>query len=255
MTLILKAVHELTGTDQTWLVRGLWPSGGVGIIAAEPKSGKTWLALELAVCVASGVNCLGEYPVDTPSTVLFFNGEDGEHIQRDRLANLMLAKGLNHEDVAKLKIISADSLRLDVPEDLNSLRELVETNRPKLVILDPFVRLHRINENNSAEVAELLSNLRNIQKDFDTSIILVHHLKKAGGKTVRGGSKLRGSSELFAWGDGYLFLNKDRSGELTMDVELRTAPGRINIPLELISVNNGVHLQDVSPIDKKMQGL
>lgn len=251
MSITLKSVNELTGLGEEWLIRGIWPSEGVGIIAAEPKSGKTWLALELAVCVASGAACLGEFPVETPSTVLFFNGEDSERIQKDRLANIMRAKGLNYSDLAKLKIIRADSLRLDIVEDLNSLRAIVETNEPKLVILDPFVRLHRINENNSAEVAELLGRLRDIQKDFNTAIILVHHQTKAGGKNTRGGTRMRGSSELHAWGDANLFLNKQRNGELALDIELRTSTSVTDVPLELIAVNGGVHLQDVSPLPIK----
>ena len=35
--------------DCGWLIRGLWPADAYGIIAAESKAGKTWLALDLAV--------------------------------------------------------------------------------------------------------------------------------------------------------------------------------------------------------------
>lgn len=246
----LKSVHELERlpSENEWLIGGLWPSQGVGIIAAEPKCGKTWLAMEMAISVASGMPCLGEFQVPSTAPVLFFNAEDGEHIQRDRLANIMRAKGLSSQDVSNLKIVRSENLRLDIDEDINALRELVAKTSSKLLILDPFVRLHRIDENNSGAVAELLGRLRAIQRDFGTAVILVHHLKKSGGRNARGGSKLRGSSEFFAWGDSYVTLKKSRNEEILMDIELRAAPGKVDIPLELISVNSGTHLQDVSPL-------
>lgn len=246
----LKAVENLQALapNDEWLIRGLWPNEGVGIIAAEPKCGKTWLAMEMAICVASGERCLGEFPVENTGPVLFFNAEDSETIQSSRLASIMRAKGLNYRDVSNLKIISGERLRLDVQEDISSLRRLVTQVRPKLLILDPFVRLHRINENSSAEVAELLSSLRDIQKTFGTAVILVHHLKKSGGKNARGGNKMRGSGEFFAFGESYIIMSKDRSGNVVMDVEMRASPGMAGVPLELINVNNGTHLQEVSPI-------
>ena len=38
-----------------WLVEGLWAREGVGVVAGHPKLGKTWLALELALAIASGL--------------------------------------------------------------------------------------------------------------------------------------------------------------------------------------------------------
>jgi RecA-family ATPase len=56
-------------TDR-WLVEGLWAWPAVGFIGGTPKASKTWLALELAVAVASGRPCLGcPVPLKTPSSV------------------------------------------------------------------------------------------------------------------------------------------------------------------------------------------
>ena len=44
--------------EQCWLVKDLWSEEGVGIIGAEPKCCKTFLALDLAVAVAAGTPCL-----------------------------------------------------------------------------------------------------------------------------------------------------------------------------------------------------
>ncbi len=50
-----------------WLVDGLWGDGAVGVIGGAPKSCKTWLALEIAVAVASGRPCLDRFEVFQPS--------------------------------------------------------------------------------------------------------------------------------------------------------------------------------------------
>ena len=47
--------------EQRWLVTGLWSEQAVGIVGGEPKCCKSFLALDLAVAVASGTACL-RYP-------------------------------------------------------------------------------------------------------------------------------------------------------------------------------------------------
>ena len=48
---------------QRWLVTGLWSEEAVGIVGGEPKCCKSFLALDLAVAVASGTACLRHFPV------------------------------------------------------------------------------------------------------------------------------------------------------------------------------------------------
>ena len=55
------------------------------------------------------------------------------------------------------------TLRLDLDADRNSLADTVKRLQPRLLILDPFVRLHRIDENASGEVAPLLAYLRELR--------------------------------------------------------------------------------------------
>lgn len=242
--LLTKRVRDLATVPggKTWLVRNLWPNQGVGIIGAEPKCGKTWLALDLAVSVASGSVCLGKYEVELVGPVLFFNGEDKEHLQRERLEAISKAKSIDLNEL-NVEVIVSDKIKLDKDTDVAALRETVAKFRPALLILDPFVRLHSINENNSAEVASLLDKLKSIQKDFGCAVILVHHQGKGGGKNTRGGSKMRGSNEFHAWGDANLYLRKDRQDNTTMDVELRVAQGEVDVPVKIVNVNGGTCLQ------------
>jgi RecA-family ATPase len=62
--------------------------------------------------------------------------------------------------------------------------------QPRLLILDPFVRLHRIDENASGEVAPLLAYLRELQRQHDVAVLVVG----AGAHRHSGRRTLRGSA-------------------------------------------------------------
>jgi RecA-family ATPase len=60
----MRAAHltEPVSSQAAWLIEGLWSNEAVGIIGGEPKCGKSFLALDLAVAVASGTPCLRHFP-------------------------------------------------------------------------------------------------------------------------------------------------------------------------------------------------
>src|SRR5258708_12616570 len=82
-------------SDQAWLIEGLWSAEAVGIIGGEPKCGKSFLALDLAVSVASGAPCLRPFPTRQCGTVLLFAAEDALHIVRHRLEGIAYAAGVD----------------------------------------------------------------------------------------------------------------------------------------------------------------
>ena len=222
-----------------WLVTGLWAEQAVGIVGGEPKSFKSFLALDLAVAVATGSPCLRRFPVPNPGPVLLYAAEDALDIVRARLDGICGAAGV-HLSNLDLQVITAPSLRLDLPHDRAMLEHTVAALSPRLLILDPFVRLHRIDENSSAEVAPLLAFLRHLQRHHQLAVIVVHHAKK-GASRLRDGQALRGSSEFHAWGDSNLFLRRRRD-HLILTVEHRGAPSPAPIPLTLTSDGDALAL-------------
>lgn len=224
--------HRLPATapDARWLLEELWAYDAVGILGGEPKCCKSLCALSIALAVANGSHCLGGHTVGRSGPVLHFAAEDALHIVRDRLERLAL--GLGGIDLASLPlhIITAPTVRIDRDEDCRALEATIVEHRPVLVILDPFVRLHRCDENASGEVAPLLAFLRLLQRRHNCALILVHHARKGGG--ARAGQALRGSSELHAWGDCNLYLRR-RKHTLTLEAEHRAAAAPDPITLEL----------------------
>src|SRR4249920_4253735 len=85
--------------EHRWLVTGLWSEQAVGIVGGEPKCCKTFLALDLAVAVASGTPCLRHFTVPHPGRVLLYAAEDALHVVRQRLEGICAAAGCRLIDV------------------------------------------------------------------------------------------------------------------------------------------------------------
>ena len=225
-----------------WLIEELWAREAVGLIGGAPKSCKTYLALEIALAVASGAPCLGRFAVCEPGPVLLFAAEDAPPQVRDRLQGLAQARGVDFEHLPVFLIL-AEQIRLDLERDQARLAEAIATHQPRLLVLDPFVRLHRADENSAADVSRLLADLRTLQRRFHLAVLLVHHTRKGGGAVA--GQTLRGSSDLHAWGDSNLYLKKTPdhrpgAGEIRLTVEHRAA--RAPEPIRLTLTGDPVHL-------------
>ena len=102
---------EVAGTTR-WLVEGLWSEQAVGILGGEPKCCKSFLALDLAVSVASGLPCLRRHPVRQSGRVLLFPAEDSLAVVRRRLQGICAAAGAAFEALP-VEVITAPALRLD----------------------------------------------------------------------------------------------------------------------------------------------
>jgi hypothetical protein len=240
----VQPAHRLAerALDHRWLVTELWSEQAVGIIGGEPKCCKSFLALDLAVAVAAGTPGLRRFAVPQPGRVLLYPAEDALHIVRRRLDGICAAAGLAIADL-DVQVITAPTLRLDLAADRARLEETIAGLKPRLLVLDPFVRLHRIDENVSGEVAPLLAFLRELQRRHGLAVIVVHHARKGAGN-MRAGQALRGSSEFHAWGDSNLYLRRDRD-QLTLTVEHRAASAMPAITLELAERADALALQVV----------
>lgn len=204
-----------------WLVEDLWGDQAVGFIGGTPKTGKTWLALELAVAVASGQPCLGHYPVRQRGHVLLYAAEDTAAAIKQRVTEIARARGIPDLERLAVGLITEVDLRLDDPAHQRRLELTLAGIKPRLLLLDPLVRLHHGDENSAAEVSQLLGFLRRVQRDHQLAIVLVHHIRKSS--SAQPGQALRGSSDLHAWSDSNLYLLR-RKGRIELHAEHRSHP-------------------------------
>lgn len=239
----LPDAHE----TQQWLVSSLWARAAVGILGGAPKCCKSWLALDLALSVASRTPCLGRFVVEDPGHVLLYMAEDAAQVVKARLTGLCYHRGLRLEGLP-IHVITASSVRIDRGADQELLTRTVWRAAPRLLVLDPFVRLHRVDENDAGQVSAVLGYLRTLQRDFDVAVLVVHHARKNGGAGGQAGQSLRGSGDLHAWGDSNLYLRRHQ-GALQLTVEHRAASAPEPFALHLVADKNrgDAHLALVLP--------
>jgi RecA-family ATPase len=203
----------------TWLVDELFLHAGAGILGGTPKSGKSFFALDLCVAVASQSHCAGRFAVPSAGAVLLLCAEDPDAVVVARLEALCRARSRTLHELPLDVIV--DPVRL--PDGIDRLAATLASRQPRLLLLDPLIRLHRADENSAAEMSVILDGLRGLARASGTAILLVHHTRKAPAGASSGAS-LRGSSDLAAFGDTNLFLRKlgDR-GILELKIEHRAA--------------------------------
>lgn len=222
-------------SETRWLVQSLWPAPAVSVIGGQPKCGKSFLGLELAVAVASATPFLGRFPVERPGRVLAYLAEDSPGDVKARVRALCRDRRVDLATL-DLHLITAPSLRLDERHDRERLEHAIATLQPRLLLLDPLIRLHAVDENDSRAVSALLGHLRQLERTHDLSVVLVHHTRK--NQHGRPGQALRGSSDLHAWLDvgAYLVWRRDR---LELTFERRAGPPLQAIHLALVSQPEG----------------
>ncbi len=227
--------------QQAWLIESLWGDTAVGIIGGAPKCCKSWLGLDMAISVASGTACLGKFQIPARGKVLIFLAEDAAHNVRARIESICIHR---HLDISELDlyVITAATMRLDLETDQQMLTKTIDNLRPKLLILDPLVRLHRLDENSASDISKLLGFLRGLQRSFATAIVLVHHASKK--HRAQPGQALRGSSDLHAFGDSNAYLARKKNN-LVLTMEHRAAKPPEPMELQLLSNPEGgeTHLE------------
>lgn len=217
---VIKAGRITVVKQHQWLIRHLWSDQAVGILGGPAKSCKSWLGLDMAISVATGTNCLGRFPVPEAGRVLIYMAEDALPTVRERLQSLSRHRSLDLNTL-EVYLIDTPSIRLDESEHRTRLSQTVKQLNPKLLLLDPLVRLHRSDENSAREMADILGFLRELQRTFKMALVLVHHTSKK--HHSHPGQALRGSSDIHAWTDSSLYVQK-RGRNLVLTVEHRSAP-------------------------------
>jgi hypothetical protein len=174
-------------SETPWLVKDLLVEAGVTILASLPKKGKTIIALNLIKAAQ----------------------ESGQLFERDVPHVQILSLSLE-DSFARLKRrmqtigISGNSVRFvvscDLTQGLDPLRRLVDTYKPRIVIIDTMLAALRIKDENSAELGLAMDLLAKLAREYNISILVLHHHGKSKRDDpildLRGHSSLSGAVDV-----------------------------------------------------------
>jgi len=190
----------MTFEPQRWLVADLIPDEGLTFLGGRKKLGKSWFCLQLAQAVGFGLPFLGRATIAGP--VVYLCLEDGRRRLRSRLDKQSAKPDLPITYYTRFPPLDGDGLGL--------LVELLDRDRPKLVIIDTLAacKSGKIDENAAGPLADIANALRALAQHFGCAIVVVHH----HGKNVLGGdpgNDLRGTSALGGAADVSLGLYRE----------------------------------------------
>lgn len=240
----------LSTEEIEWWVKGVIQKGANGLIVADPGAGKSWLALDLAISLATGNGWMG-LPISAPIKVGYCAREDNPALTSWRLKHLFRGKAI---DCAKFESNLWINSRAQTPQLLlNSepqVQELISAIRDrelKLVLLDVFSVLHNVNENKAEEIAPILEACRRIQRESGCAVGLVHHLSKTEGGMM---SRIRGSSALRGWGEWIIGVEYDPQTKIRTASFGKVKAGAEGDPISFVieQRDNVVQLQVLSTV-------
>ncbi|WP_167759161.1 AAA family ATPase [Blastococcus sp. TF02A-35] len=179
-----------------WLIRGIWPAGAYGVHAAEPKAGKTWNALDLAVSVASGTPWLGQHPIDTSGHVVVFAGEGGDGNIVRRVRAIATGRGITSDDMPISVCTRAPHLADD--EHLAAMADHLAATRPVLVVLDPFyLAAGGADGKDLYSMGRLLEKPQHLCEHAGASLVVVTHFNRS--RDLKGAARITGAGPA-EWG-------------------------------------------------------
>ena len=162
-----------------WIVENAIEAGGLPVIFGDSGIGKSWLAMHLADCVATGRPWFGK--TCKKRTVLYLDGECGEGLIHRRAQAVCHLGG-------DLTFISFPDFTLD-DGGLETIEWLIQETGAELLILDPLMNFLSGDENSIEDIKPQLVDLHEVGHSLGCATLAVHHENRAKG--YRGSSGIK----------------------------------------------------------------
>lgn len=213
---------------RNWLAQDLIPSGTVTLLGGDGGTGKSLVALQLAVAVASGCQWLNRSVAS--GGALFISAEDDESELHRRVADVVDGSPISFDDLDNLTLRSLageDALlaQLDrgsgvlTPTDLfHELDLRLSIDPPALLVLDTLADLFPGNENDRTQARHFIGMLRGLAIRHDCAVLLLAHPSLSG---LNSGSGTSGST---AWNNSVrsrLYLRRVLEDGIEIDPDMR----------------------------------
>lgn len=180
-----------------WVVRDFVPSDSIGFIYGPPASYKSFVAFDVALCVASGQRW-HDNELCRPGGVMIVAGEGQGGLAR-RFAAWRQVSGA--ELSGKPLIVTKGAVMLDTVDGIQSATTLgraLEISHGvdmSLIVVDTLARNTAGDENKAQDVAAIIKAADTLRKTFGCAVMLVHHTGKNVENGLRGSSALHGAAD------------------------------------------------------------
>jgi AAA domain len=190
---------------RAWLYGTFLQRGIISVTVAAGGTGKSMLSIVEAISLAIGRGLLHDW-VHQRSKVLVFNLEDGFDELTRRIEAVATYYGLTNSEIGdNLSVISGLDCPFVVASQtkngtiiaypvVDALEAEIKARGLDVLIFDPFVKSHHVNENDNGAIDLVATTFAGIANRTGCAIHLVHHSRKTGNKVE--GDDSRGASAL-----------------------------------------------------------
>jgi hypothetical protein len=206
------------------VIHGLLREGETMNVIASPKTGKSWLTIDLAIAVATGRAWLGRYET-VPGEVLIIDNELHRETSAHRIPKVAAARAVAMREFGTR--IHIDNLRgrLRDIQKLEPYFRALESGRYKIIVLDAFYRFmpQGGDENDNAAMANIYNLIDSLADQLRCCFVLIHHSTKGSqsGKSITDVGAGAGAQSRAT--DTHLVLRPhEESGVVVLDAAVRS---------------------------------
>lgn len=184
----------------TFLFDGLLPARSFGVAYGPMENGKTWLLLDTALRIATGMSLSGQ-AAGKPRDVVFFAGEGFEDLVHSRVRAWCDYHGID-PDVPHFHLLESFPNITDEDEIDEMVAEVTKRcSDVALILIDTYARAMAeagLSENDPLDVMKFVRQMEVLKRGFGCTVIAVHHSGKDLDRQARGSNSLMAAAD-FGW--------------------------------------------------------
>jgi hypothetical protein len=208
-------LEEASERETEWIIPNLIERGTKTLIVGEPKTHKTWIAINMMYAVSRAEAFLGyeKWRPDQPLSAMLIEEEGPTNRLGQRVKKVFGGK-----PEGSVSVIHRQGVKLDQPESFARLRQEVLRRKPDLIIFDPYASIHNQDENTVQGTQVVQDAINEILRVLPTcAVVVLHH-------TPKGADGPRGSGALWGAVDGMLRVSKPDVDKIIIKVDERDLP-------------------------------
>lgn len=177
--------------NHDWQIKGLFEHGNIGQIFGATGSGKSFVVLDMAYCIASGIDYHGRETKQ--GNVVYICGEGFSGLSRRFHA---LQNKYEKDIVNKLFISEQPAAFMETESTASVYEAVAAVGDVSLVIIDTYHRnMGGGDENSANDFAIVLKNIDRFLKPLGVTIIIIHHSGHMETGRARGSSSIRAAMD------------------------------------------------------------
>lgn len=178
----------------SWIIKGLIPKSGFGLLFGASGVGKSYIALDMALSIVTNKSNWFGYKI-RGGKVAYLAGEGVAGV--GLRAKLWLQE--NGGDIGENFLLSENATDLNTPDGYNKVVSELDALdfKPVVIFVDTLHRFMMGDENSAQDAKTMIDACGGLQKKYNCTIILVHHTGVSGEaqNRARGSSAWKGASD------------------------------------------------------------